>query len=119
MCRFSRVSLFVAAISGPAFSCITVADRAEAKGVKSFAAKVGTAAVVRSIIKSGNNKDRDQALASDEATLPGAAAQVTGTAEPAVAPPPLPPVVAVGPANTGLVCIAGCYDAHGRSVASN
>ncbi len=121
MTRFSRVSLLAAALLGLPFSCITVADRAEAKGGKSFAAKVGTALVVRSIIKSGNKQDRNNASseqASEDLTTIAPPADMTATAAPVVAPPP-PSAAPVGPANSGMVCIAGCYNAQGRSVSSN
>ena len=115
MSRFCRVSLLLAAVLCPAVSCLAVADRAEAKGGKSFAAKVGTALVVRSIIKNGNKNGQAQAAEPDTAE---GTAQVTATAEPVAVTPP-PPVVPAGPPNTGLVCIAGCYDTQGRRVVSN
>lgn len=126
MSRFSRVSLLLAAILSLTVSGFAVTGRAEAKGGRSFAAKVGTALVVRSIIKSANKKDRARDsqsedasdTAEDTATL-AAPAQVTAAAEPAVAAPPPPPAAPVGPANSGMVCIAGCYNAQGRSIASN
>ena len=110
--RLSMLMLSALLISAAMF--VAVPQRAEAKGLKSFVAKAGTVAAVRAIRKSGKNNDQEDDTAEESAT-PAPAAQVTAAAEPVPAPvvavaPPKP----VAPPNTGLVCIAGCYDTQGR-----
>ena len=111
--RLARVPLLMSALLIPALTLTTVPDRAEAKGLKSFVAKAAVRGAVRSLRKNGDKPENEAAAGERvESAFP---AQVNATVEPVVAVAAPKPV---GPPNTGLVCVAGCYDGNGRSVAA-
>ena len=117
VCRLPLLLMAALLISAATF--VAVPERAEARGFKSIVAKVGTVAAEKTIRRSGKNNERDEDSAPEASGTTAAPAQVTAAAEPVPAPVvAAAPLKLVAPPNTGLVCLAGCYDGQGRRVPS-
>ena len=108
--RVCRVPLLLSALLIPALALVAAPDRAAAKGLKTFAAKAAIIGTARAITR--NNRHNNTSEAQAAPVDPAFPVQVNAVAEPVVATAPPKPV---DPPNSGLVCIAGCYNGSGRS----
>ena len=101
--RLSRLPLLLAALSLPVGAMVFSPNGADAKGLKSFAVKVGTAKAIQAIRR--NSKSNEPEPAADPSVQSAFPVQVNAVAAPVAVEPPKP----VGPPNSGIVCLAGCY----------
>ena len=98
------------AVLVPALAVLSVPVAVEAKGVRAFLAKQAVrAAIVHTVRKKGEKSEKDE---DDSKPAPTATRDLV----------PEPVIVAAAPVIIGPpnqhVCLAGCYDSLGRSMAT-